>query len=91
MAHRPRDRAAGTAMRQGYMGALPRRGMDESSADDGLCDLPEDLSDESREWIRKVVAMNDEDAEKAMEERSVIALDEESDRKHYEHFLTQIP
>ena len=73
------------------MGALPRRGMDETRADDGLCYLPEGLSDESREWIRKVVAMNDEDAKKAMLERGVIDLDEESDRKHYEHFLTQIP
>ena len=91
MARRPRDRAAGTSMRQAYMGALPRRGMDESSADDGLCDLPEGLSDESREWIRKVVAMNDEDAEKAMEAQSVIDLDEESHRRRYEHFLTQIP
>ena len=35
--------------------------------------------------------MNDEDAEKAMDARSVIALNEESDRKDYEHFLTQIP
>ena len=73
------------------MGALPRRGMDESSADDGLYYLPEGLSDESREWIRKVVAMNDEDAEKAMLERSVINLDKESHRRRYEHFLTQIP
>ncbi len=73
------------------MGALWRRNMDKGSADDGLCDLPDGLSDESKEWIRKVAAMNDEDAEKALLERSVIDLDIESDRKHYEHFLTQIP
>ncbi len=73
------------------MGALWRHGMDESSTDDGLCDLPDGLSDESREWIRKVVAMNDEDAKKAMEARSVINLDKETRRKDYEHFLTQIP
>ena len=65
--------------------------MDESGTDDGLCDLPDGLSDESREWIRKVVAMNDEDAKKAMEKRSVINLTKESDRRRYEHFLTQIP
>ena len=73
------------------MGALWRHGMAENGTDDGLCDLPDGLSDESREWIRKVVAMNDEDAKKALLERSVIDLDIESDRKHYEHFLTQIP
>ena len=78
-------------MRQGYMGALWCPGMVENGADDGLCDLPDGLSDEAKEWIRKVVAMNDEDAKKAMEARSVIALNEESDRKDYEHFLTQIP
>ena len=78
-------------MRQGYIGALWCPDMVENGADDGLCELPDGLSDESREWIRKVVAMNDEDAEKAMLERSVIDLDIESDRKHYEHFLTQIP
>ena len=73
------------------MGALRRHGMDESSADDGLRDLPDGLSDESREWIRKVVAMNDEDAKKAMLERGVINLAKETRRKDYEHFLTQIP
>ena len=78
-------------MRQDYMGALRRPCMVETGADDGLCDLPEGLSDESREWIRKVVAMNDEDAKKAMDARSVINLTKESDRRHYEHFLTQIP
>ena len=78
-------------MRQAYMGALWCPGMAENDMDDGLCDLPEGLSDESREWIRKVVAMNDEDAKKAMDEQSMIDLDEESDRKRYEHFLTQIP
>ena len=73
------------------MGALWRHGMDESSTDDGLCDLPDGLSDESREWIRKVVAMNDEDAKKAMLERGVINLGKESRRRRYAHFLTQIP
>ena len=73
------------------MGILWRPCMVEKGADDGLCDLPEGLSDESREWIRKVVAMNDEDAKKAMDARSVINLTKESDRRHYEHFLTQIP
>ncbi len=73
------------------MGALWRHGMVENGADDGLCDLPDGLSDESKEWIRKVAAMNDEDAEKAMLERSVIDLAEESRRRRYEHFLTQIP
>ena len=68
-----------------------RHGMVENGADDGLCDLPDGLSDESKAWIRKVVAMNDEDAEKAMEEQSVIDLDRESHRRRYEHFLTQIP
>ena len=73
------------------MGALWCPGMVENGADDGLCDLPDGLSDESKEWIRKVVAMNDEDAEKAMLERSVIDLAEESRRRRYAHFLTQIP
>ena len=72
------------------MGGLWRHGMDESSADDGLY-LPDGLSDESKEWVRKVVAMNDEDAMKAMVKEGVISLGKESDRKHYEHFLTQIP
>ena len=78
-------------MRQDYIGALQRPGMVEKGADDGLCDLPDGLSDESREWIRKVVAMNDEDAEKAMDAQSVIDLDEKCHRRRYEHFLTQIP
>ena len=85
------DHTDGTAMRQGYTSALWCPGMAENGADDGLCDLPDGLSDESKEWIRKVVAMNDEDAKKAMEARSVIALDEESHRRRYAHFLTQIP
>ena len=65
--------------------------MDKGSADDGLCDLPDGLSDESKEWIRKVAAMNDEDAKKALLERSMIDLAEESRRRRYAHFLTQIP
>ena len=72
------------------MGALWCPGMAENGTDDGLY-LPDGLSDESREWIRKVVAMNDEDAEKAMLERGVINLAKETRRKDYEHFLTQIP
>ena len=72
------------------MGALWCPGMVENGTDDGLY-LPDGLSDESREWIRKVVAMNDEDAKKAMLERGVINLGKETRRKDYEHFLTQIP
>ena len=57
---------------------------------DGL-DLPEGLSDEDREWIRRVVNMTDEEAEKARTERRKRTMIEESNRLDREHFLTQIP
>ena len=57
---------------------------------DGL-DLPEGLSDEDREWIRRVVNMTEEEAEKARTERRKRTMIEESNRLDYEHFLTQIP
>ena len=57
---------------------------------DGL-DLPEGLSDEDREWIRRVVNMTEEEAEKARTERRKRTMIEESNRLDHEHFLTQIP
>ena len=54
-------------------------------------ELPEDLDDEAREWIRKVVNMNDEDARKAMLEwRSNNAIKNVWSRRHAE-FLKELP
>ena len=81
-------------MRQVYTDALRCAAMGEKNAGgasgDGL-DLPEGLSDEDREWIRRVVNMTEEEAKKARAERDKRTMIEESIRSHYEHFLTQIP
>ena len=54
-------------------------------------ELPEGLDDEAREWIRKVVKMNDEDARKAMLEwRSNNAIKNAWSRRHKE-FLKELP
>ena len=54
-------------------------------------ELPEGLDDEAREWIRKVVKMNDEDARKAMLEwRSDNAIKNAWSRSH-EEFLKELP
>ena len=54
-------------------------------------ELPEDLDDEAREWIRKVMNMNDEDALKARREwRADNALKNVWSRSHAE-FLKELP
>ena len=54
-------------------------------------ELPEGLDDETREWIRKVVNMNDEDALKAMRERRLDnAIKNMWSRSHAE-FLKELP
>ena len=49
------------------------------------------LSDEDKEWVDKVMAMNEEDARRAISQRRVQRLFEEGNRRDYEHFLGQIP
>ena len=49
------------------------------------------LSDEDKEWVDKVMAMNEEDARRAISQRSIQRLFEEGNRRDYEHFLGQIP
>ena len=58
----------------------------------GIDGAPGDgLTDEDREWIRKVVKMNDEDAKKAIVEKLKYTVPKELRRMDYEHFLGQIP
>ena len=58
----------------------------------GIDGAPGDgLTDEDREWIRKVVKMSDEDAMKATVEWRKHAVPKEVRRMDYEHFLGQIP
>ena len=90
IASQSHDRDHAAAMRHAYMGALRCADMDEKNAGDGL-DLPEGLSDEDREWIRRVVSMTEEEAEKERTEREKRTMIEESNRRDHEHFLTQIP
>ena len=49
------------------------------------------LSDEDKEWVDRVVAMNEEDARRAISQRRVQRMFEEGNRRDYEHFLGQIP
>jgi len=58
----------------------------------GIDGAPGDgLTDEDREWVRKVVKMSDEDARKAIVEKRKQTVPEELRRMDYEHFLGQIP
>ena len=54
-------------------------------------ELPEGLDDETREWIRKVVKMNDEDALKAMREGSLEIEIKNAWRASHEEFLRELP
>ena len=54
-------------------------------------ELPEGLDDETREWIRKVVKMNDEDALKAMRERRLDNEIKNAWSKRYKEFLKELP
>ena len=54
-------------------------------------ELPEGLDDETREWIRKVVKMNDEDALKAMRERRLDNEIKNAWSKSYKEFLKELP
>jgi len=58
----------------------------------GIDGAPGDgLTDEDREWIRKVIKMSHEDAVKATVERRKYTMIIDSNRRDYEHFLGQIP
>ena len=58
----------------------------------GIDGAPGDgLTDEDREWVRRVVKMSDEDAKKAIVERRKYTMIIDSNRRDYEHFLGQIP
>ena len=54
-------------------------------------ELPEGLDDETREWIRKVVNMNDEDARKAMLERSLDNEIKNAWSRSHAEFLKELP
>ena len=86
--------AARPAARQACAGAPRRADMSEKSDSPpvGLDDdLPEGLDGEAREWIRRVMNMNDEDARKAMLEwRADNALKSAWSRSH-EEFLKELP
>ena len=51
----------------------------------------DELTDEDREWVRRVEAMDEDDARRAISRRLLLRIIEETDRMDYEHFLTQIP
>ena len=54
-------------------------------------ELPEGLDDEAREWIRKVVNMNDEDALKAMQEWRMDNTIKNMWSRSYKEFLKELP
>ena len=54
-------------------------------------DLPEGLDDEAREWIRKVMNMNEEDALKAREEWRLDNEIKNAWSKSYKEFLKELP
>ena len=54
-------------------------------------ELPEGLDDETREWIRKVMNMNDEDALKAREEWRLDNEIKNAWRRSHEEFLKELP
>ena len=57
----------------------------------GIDGAPGDgLTDEDREWVRRVIKMSDEDAKKATVEKLKYTVPEELRRMDYEHFLGQI-
>ena len=54
-------------------------------------ELPEGLDDEAREWIRRVMNMNDEDALKAREEWRLDNEIKNAWSKSYKEFLKELP
>ena len=54
-------------------------------------ELPEGLDDETREWIRKVMNMNDEDALKAREEWRLDNEIKNAWSKRHKEFLKELP
>ena len=54
-------------------------------------ELPEGLDDEAREWIRKVMNMNDEDAQKAREEWRMDNTIKNMWSRSYKEFLKELP
>ena len=76
------------------MGVLRCANMAENSGDAPgpiIGELPEGLDDETREWVRKVVNMNDEDARKAMLERSFEMEIKNAWSRSHEEFLKELP
>ena len=76
------------------MGALWCASMAENSGNETrpiIGELPEGLDDEAREWIRKVVNMNDEDARKAMLERSLDNEIKNAWSRSHAEFLKELP
>ena len=54
-------------------------------------ELPEGLDDKEREWIRKVMNMNDEDALNAMQEWSLDNEIKNAWSRSYKEFLKELP
>ena len=54
-------------------------------------ELPEGLDDEAREWIRKVMNMNDEDALKARQEWSLDYEIKNAWSRSHKEFLKELP
>ena len=54
-------------------------------------ELPEGLDDKEREWIRKVMKMNDEDALNAMQEWSLDNEIKNAWSRSYKEFLKELP
>ena len=76
------------------MGVLRCASMAENSGNAAgsiIGELPEGLDDETREWILKVVKMNDEDALKAMRERRLDNEIKNAWSKSYKEFLKELP
>ena len=51
----------------------------------------DEMTNEDWEWVRRVEAMDEDDARRAISRRHLLSMIEESNRRDYEHFLTQIP
>ena len=51
----------------------------------------DELTDEDWEWVRRVEAMDEDDARRAISRRLLLRMIKEFNRMDYEHILTQIP
>ena len=65
----------------------PRRKLIEAE----ICKPYDEMTDEDWEWVRRVEAMDEDDARRAISKRFFHWMVKESNRMDYEHFLTQIP